>query len=110
MLPSKKRLSRLEFTSFLGSKDLKTNFNTLGTLKYQKSVINKASVVISSKNIKKAVFRNKLRRQIYSIFNEYFNSNQDSLQVVLYVSKQAPSLSYQDIRAYLYELLKKASK
>ncbi len=110
MLPSRKRLSRLEFTQFLASKDVKVVFNPLGTLKYKKSLISQASVVISSKHEKRAVYRNKLRRRIYSIFEAYFKDNNDQNQYILYISKQAPSFEYSQIKAFLYELLKKTTK
>jgi ribonuclease P protein component len=110
MLPSKKRLSRSSFTLFLASKDLKTVFNNLGTLKYKKSLINKASVVISSKHEKRAVYRNKLRRRLYVLFSDYFKGASDQNQYILYVSKQAPILSFQDIKTLFYELLKKTTK
>ena len=110
MLPSNKRLSRVSFSVFLGSKDLKTVFNQLGTLKYKKSLTNQASIVISSKNEKRAVYRNKLRRQIYGVFREYFKLNPENHQYVLYVSKQAPNFSFQEIKTTLNELFKKITK
>lgn len=110
MLPSKKRLSRPSFSSFLGSRDLKNTFNQLGTLKYKKSPENQVSIVISSKVEKRAVYRNRLKRRIYNIFNDYFRSTQDSNQFVLYVSKQASLLDYENIKTSLNELFKKITK
>ncbi len=110
MLPSQKRLSRSEFTQFLASKDIKTVFNHLGTLKYQKSLISQASIVISSKHEKRAVYRNKLRRRLYSVFDAYFKDNVDQNQYILYISKQAPTFEYSQLKTLLYELLKKAAK
>ncbi len=110
MLPSHKRLSRAEFEIFSASKDLKTVFNQLGTLKYKNNNRNQASIVISSKHEKRAVYRNKLRRRLYGVFDIYFKTNQDYKQYILYVSKQAPSFNYQDVKTSLYALLKKTSK
>ena len=107
MLPSQKRLSRPAFSVFLASKELKTVFNAIGTLKYQKNVIDKASIVISSKNEKRAVYRNRLRRRIYSLFGNVFKETDNKNLYVLYVSKQATSFTYEDLRRLFYELFKK---
>lgn len=110
MLPSKKRLSRRSFDSFVASKDAKTVFNNLGTLKYKKADQNQASVVISSKNEKRAVYRNKLKRRIYNIFKEHFLENGDKNQYVLYTAKKASLFSYGELRVLLNELFKKITK
>ncbi len=117
MLPSQKRLSRNDFNLFLASKEIKTVFNQLGTLKYKKSPKNKthavsgqASIVISSKHEKRAVYRNKLKRRLYSLLNTYFKAVSDQNEYILYVSKQAPTLDYQELKTLFHELLKKTTK
>lgn len=110
MLPSKKRLSRDQFGVFLGNKDTKTVFNNLGTLKYQKSFQNKVSIVVSSKQQKSAVKRNALKRRLYSLFEEYFKNNKNSNAYILYTSKQAQTLDFDEIRTLFYELFKKNTK
>ena len=110
MLPSQKRLSRSHFTEFLASKEIKTVFNALGTLKYRKSLINKTSIVISSKHEKRAVYRNKVRRRLYSLFSAHFKANNDQNQYILYVSKQAPSFGHLETKTLFYELIKKTTK
>lgn len=117
MLPSQKRLSRNDFTLFLASKEIKTVFNQLGTLKYKKSPENKASatagrasIVISSKHEKRAVYRNLLRRRLYTLFTAHFKVAIDHNQYVLYVSKQATSFKYSELKTLFYELLKKTTK
>lgn len=109
MLPSKKRLSRSGFVQFLVSPS-KSVFNPLGTLKYKEDTTPKASIVISSKTEKRAVYRNKLRRQLYTIFNIYFKTSKDIKQYVLHVSKQAGSFKYEELQNLLNELLKKTTK
>lgn len=107
MLPSKKRLSRAQFSSFLASPSLGSVFNKLGTLKHKKSLENKASIVISSKVEKKAVRRNYIRRRLYQVFMEYFLSSATKGEYVLYLSKQASKFTREDLKTALYDLLKK---
>ncbi|HTH93561.1 MAG TPA: ribonuclease P protein component [Candidatus Paceibacterota bacterium] len=112
MLPSNQRLSRQQLTDLLKNPEIKVIFNHLGTLKYlhqsNSEIPNKLSVVTGSKNQKKAVLRNKIRRQIYIIFrNNAYNIN---ISGIFYASKQAYSLSYQEIKDYFYALLSKIDK
>ena len=108
MLPSTTRLSRSQVTSLLIHTDVKVVFNRLGTLKYVNSLENKGfTVVTGSKNQKKAVLRNKVRRQLYTLFNK----NKDiSLQGILYVSKQVYDMSYTELDQNLNALLQKTQK
>lgn len=110
MLPSKKRLSRAQFGVFLKNKDTKTVFNKLGTLKYQKSSQNRASVVISSKQQKSAVKRNTLKRRLYSLFEEYFKKSKDLNNYILYTSKQSQELNFGEIKELFYAFFKKNTK
>ncbi len=107
MLPSSQRLSRQQITALLSDPDLKVVFNRLGTLKYTFS--NKALTVITgSKQQKKAVLRNKIRRQIYTIFGSY--QPKKPIKAMFYVSKQAYSLSFQEIKDLFHALLSKIEK
>lgn len=110
MLPSTQRLSRTDFTHLVGSKELRSLFNALGTLKYQKSPTIQASIVISSKIEKRAVYRNKLRRRLYSAFGAYSKECSIGGQYILYVSKKAPTMSLLELKTLLYELLQKTTK
>jgi ribonuclease P protein component len=105
MLASKERFSRSEFTTFLSNKDFLVVYNQLGTLKYLKTTPQKLSVVTGSKHQKKAVLRNKLRRRIYTLFRGTIN-----IQGILYTSKTASVLEYDDIVRLFHELLVKAQK
>jgi ribonuclease P protein component len=107
MLPSNKRFSRSEFSQFLTNKGIFVVFNRLGTLKYTiPSKITRFAVVTSSKNEKKAVSRNKLRRRVYSLVN----SLSVPLQGVLYVSKQSYTLTYDEVKSLFNDLYTKAQK
>jgi ribonuclease P protein component len=110
MLPSKQRLSRLEFNNLLSQKDLGVVFNNIGTLKFKKAPKNQFSVVISSKNEKSAVLRNKLRRRIYEIFTKQIRALSGSYALILYSSKKATTMEYKEIENLLNELIKKATK
>jgi len=65
------------------------------------------TVVTGSKNQKKAVLRNKVRRQLYSLYRQY---EQKSLTGMLYVSKQVYDMSYSELKTNFYGLLEKISK
>ena len=110
MLPSQKRLSRSDFNSLSSGFGVKTVFNQLGTLKYKESISSRVAIVISSKIEKRAVFRNKLRRRLYTEFRSYFNNCLDNNEYILYVSKQSPTFDYQKLKILLNELLKKTTK
>jgi RNase P protein component len=117
MLPSNQRLSRDQVTSFLKSPEIKVIFNRLGTFKYcispklsneggpGQSII---TVITGSKQQKRAVLRNKIRRQIYTAFRK--NPYNISIEGMLYVSKQSYDLSYQEITDLLHALLSKIEK
>lgn len=111
MLPSKKRLSRQEFDSFLKNSQNQVFFNDLGTLKYKDSQENKVSIVVSSKTEKRAVFRNKIRRRLYSLFeNNLKITKVDPRVYVLYVSKNIQGFQFKDLKNKFDELFKKTTK
>ncbi len=110
MLPSTKRLSRAQFTAFLASSSVKTVFNPLGTLKYKESATPKVSIVISSKHEKRAVFRNKLRRRLYTLFRHSILESTGVFEYIFYTSKQAPKIDHAQLTVLFNELLKKTTK
>jgi ribonuclease P protein component len=116
MLPSKQRLTRQQFTNLLKNPGIKVVFNQLGTLKYIESdkelglpflKPSSLSVVTGSKQQKKAVLRNKIRRQIYTLFSK--NPYKISISGILYVSKQSYDMPYEQIKDRFYALLSKTS-
>jgi ribonuclease P protein component len=107
MLPSKQRLSRTDFTAFVAQKDVRSVYNQLGTLKYRKNPVYQVSIVISSKHEKRAIYRNTLKRRLYSLFRLHTKNSLTNGQYVLYCSKQASKLPYSDVKALFDELLKK---
>ena len=88
-------------------------FSSLGTLKYTKNTTNKGlSVITGSKQQKKAVLRNKLRRQLYTIFRNYYNNPVNTPLVVgmFYVSKHSYGMSFEELNIQFCALLTKAQK
>ena len=112
MLPSYQRLSRSQVTALVSNPEIKVIFNRIGTLKYINSTTRAFTVVTGSKQQKKAVLRNKIRRQLYSIFDAYYQNTQKNLYIksILYISKQVYTMSYQEIQENLYVLLSKIDK
>lgn len=119
MLPATARLTRAQCSEFLKNPAIQSVFNRLGTLKYVKSVDNKGnsggisglSIITGSKIQKKAIRRNKIRRQIYAIFNQYSKSTEvTDCIAMLYVSKQSYLMSFDELAQHFYELLKKTQK
>ncbi len=107
MLPSSQRLSRQQITALLADPQIKVVFNRIGTLKYRLSPGYALSVVTGSKNQKKAVLRNKLRRQLYSLARI---ENTPEMEGILYVSKQIYDLSFQELKDAFHALLSKTAK
>ncbi len=105
MLSKGKRFTREQFEAFLAQKGLQSAYNTLGTLKYTKGNPCLA-VVTSSKHEKRAVLRNKLRRRVYTLSQQY----PLSFSGILYASKQSYSFDYETTKRLFVELCTKASK
>ena len=107
MLPSNERLTRAQCFSLLSNTNLLVVFNRLGTLKYLPSSTIGLSVITGSKQEKKAVARNKLRRRLYSIFSKQLVKN---LTGMVYVSKHAYSMSFDELTTLFNDLLAKTQK
>ncbi|HRH24804.1 MAG TPA: ribonuclease P protein component [Candidatus Paceibacterota bacterium] len=109
MLPSKKRLNRSLFEQLLSFPHKKTVFNNIGTLKYKKAENPRFSIVISSKVEKRAVYRNLLKRRIYSVLSLFIKENDSRIEGVFYISKNATNLNFPELKKSVYELLKKTT-
>lgn len=106
MLPSNKRLNRRDFLEILSTPGHIIVYNKLGTLKFVKNNQPALSVVISSKNEKKAVKRNLLKRRIYKIFAD----QKVDLRGILYVSKNSSNFSFPEIKELFNDLILKIKK
>lgn len=104
MLPSNERLTRHQFPLLLANPSLLVVYNQLGTFKYITTEFRKYAVITSSKHEKKAVVRNKLRRRVYTLMG------QAPFGGILYVSKQAYMMDFDQITILWHALLAKAHK
>lgn len=108
MLPSNARLTRAQHAETLADAEIRTVFNKIGTLKFTKNLYYKVfSVVLSKKHQKSAVKRNKIRRQIYAISRLF---TPFSFTGVLYLSKNAYIMEFNQLKEYFNELLAKTQK
>ncbi len=87
-----------DIKAFYLKKDLNINF--------------KSAVIISSKNFKKAVERNKIRRQIYSILESWQkeNTNIENTFFIFYPKKEIINLSFLELKKEVYNTLNNLKK
>jgi ribonuclease P protein component len=111
-MPTKARLTRAECSTLLTTPSLQVVFNSLGTLKFVKTVSNKGiSIITGSKQQKKAVIRNKLRRRLYTLFCQFYNNSEKTPVIaMLYVSKHSYTFTYDVLEKEFNALLTKAQK
>ena len=111
-MPTNARLTRAQCSTLLKTPSLRVVFNSLGTIKFIKNTDNKGiSVIISSKLIKKAVIRNKMRRRLYTIFcNFYKNKDIQPISGMIYVSRHSVLMSFEELERNFNDLLKKTQK
>jgi ribonuclease P protein component len=108
MLARAQKLDRAQFTALKDNKEIRTVYNTLGTLYYKENPqYTGFSVVISGKSVKLAVQRNKIRRRIYTMVR-----SQKDLQIlgILYTSKNIGALSYEETTTHFQNLVAKMQK
>lgn len=103
MLKKKQRLSRSEFTNLL--KQGKRLHSPFFSLLYTPSSETKCGLVVGKKIAKKATERNKLRRQIYSIFGENL-AELSKKHCALLTRPSINTLSYTELKAEIEKLIK----
>ncbi len=107
----------------LNSEELKTIFNKKNTsikiirgvffdLKYIKKdefENVKFSIILSSKNFKKAIIRNKVKRIFFSIIKDWQKDNNlfDSIQILIYPKKEVLNLLFLELKKEVYNSLNK---
>lgn len=96
MLPKEKRLTRDEFSRFFVSG--KRTHTPAFQIIYTPSPITKVAVVVGKKVYKKAVDRNRLRRQLYHIMRDWLMES-GSVGVYIIITKPA-------VRDYAHKQLK----
>ncbi|MFC1756802.1 ribonuclease P protein component [Patescibacteria group bacterium] len=108
MLPFLSRLKREDFKSLKGLE--KKTFNTVNfaikvyEIDFKPS---RFSVVVPVGFSKKAIERNKIKRQIKGIILENIKNFKDGLAVVFYVKKEIKKVSFEDMKKDLDFLFRK---
>lgn len=108
MLPKQNHLSRVLWSTLKDAKGSRSAFNTLGTLKYYPKTTTHLSVVVSSKHEKTAVSRNRLKRRINNIFLKNYKGIVGIF--IVFPSKQAYNLSYEDVKQHTEALFHKITQ
>ena len=106
MLPREKRLTRAEFIETAKKKKVFRSPAFLLSVTYHTE--NKAAVVISKKIAKNAPSRNKARRRIYAILEEFFPLLNKKAYMVIVLKPESLELSFEDSKKELIHLLKEA--
>lgn len=111
MLSKKYKLTTLEIKDLFDKKErsffsFKNSRNNLFDIKYFSNPVikeNKYAVILSGKTFKKAIERNKIKRQIYSLI-EKFEEKKGSF-VLIYPKKEITKTLFQDLKKELYNVL-----
>jgi len=99
---------RSDFDQILRSKYKFYSPNLVLKFVKSSSIENAFAVVISTKISKKAVQRNKIRRQVYEIIRLHFGKIKKSYQIVFFAKPGILNLKYQEIEKEVLGLLSKA--
>lgn len=69
---------------------------------------NKFAIITSGKNFKKAVIRNKIRRQFYTIVENYLKNNKNikiTDGIIFYPKKEILKIKFLDLKVLVYNVL-----
>ena len=77
------------------------------SFKYDNNTNLKITIIISSKNFKKAVVRNKIKRRLYAILENWIkeNFNIKNTFIIFYIKKEILSISFLDLKKEVYNSL-----
>ncbi len=110
MLPRSRRLSRRLLS--MASQKKSTLFTEGVSFAFyvceNTSEVSRFSVIIAKKVEKKAVHRNKLRRQVYEIIRKHIDHIQDGFYGVIYIKKGFKELTFQEKEKRIVYVLKKS--
>lgn len=113
MLKKIYKLKSFEIKNFFNKKNTLLNsfrgvFFDLKVFKNNENRI-KITIIMSSKNFKKAIFRNKTRRQIYNILHLYAKENNSflnkNISLFVYPKKEIKNISFLDLQKEVYNSL-----
>lgn len=114
MLKKIYKLKSLQIKSLFNKKEtpfkvIRGVFFDIKIFKNQNDLGNKNAVITSSKNFKKAIIRNKIRRRIYSIIEGFLKENQanieKNLSILIYPKKEILNIKFSDLQKELYNSL-----
>lgn len=110
MLPKKRRLTKHDFV-FLKNFEKKVFSSDSFTLKVYFSGFSPSrfAVVLSSKTLKKAVDRNKKKRQIKSVIFKNLDFLKDGLAVVIYPKENTREEKFASLEKKLIDIFKKSN-
>ena len=76
-------------------------------LKEENNIDLKISIILSSKNFKKAVIRNKIKRRLYSVLENWKKENSDikNIFIVIYPKKEILNIEFLDLKKEVYNSL-----
>jgi len=108
MLPKRNRISRLLFKKIGGRKEVfhSTHFSLVVVNNNLEEA--RFACVISSKAIKLAVLRNKVRRFVYASFLEHLEFIKKKRLYVLHVKKNTKEINREQVEKEIFLLLKKS--
>ena len=106
MLARKNRISKSEFPSpkTRGIRFLSASFS--GVVYPTQPLNTKISVVVSKKTAPKAVHRNRIKRQFYSLFGAYIEKFNKPILIVVYPKKEALFMKQTDLQKEVAKILK----
>lgn len=98
MLPKNRRLIfKKKLSEFTRAKKTNNIYFTLLVEKQNKTPLTKFAIVASLKFSKKAVVRNRIKRQLRSAIKELLNQINEGFNVIILVKKQAMDTSYKQL-------------
>ncbi len=110
MLSRANRLSKQkDFDKIFGRGKQYQDDKLIIRLLVNKQSFSRFSIIISAKVAKKAVIRNRLRRQIKEILRQNFDKIKPGLDIVLIAKKELIGLDYNELKKIIGELFKKAN-
>lgn len=111
MLSKKYKLTTLEIKDLFSKKErsffsFKNTRGNLFDIKYFSNPeikYNKYAVILSGKTFKRAIERNKIKRQIYSLVEKF--EQKQGFFVLIYPKKEILNVEFQDLKKELYNVL-----
>lgn len=105
MMHKSQRIRRSDFAQLLYRPHITSSPLFLCKWKKEQQNVSRFAVVVSQQIYKKAVDRNKLRRQLYEAIRTNIQHIPSSLNIIIIAKKQTKDHSYQELESQLITLL-----